>query len=351
MWKPIFDQDHIASIGALAVSQSNPNILYIGTGEQDPGNGVYKSTDSGSTWINVGLNKTKLITLVLVDPRNPDVVLVAAQGYGVSTEDRGVFKSTDGGKTWSKTLFKDKLTSAMDMCWAPDDTRFVYASMWQAGAGRGAKPTTGPDSLIYRSTDEGSTWQAVAAKGLPGTNLGRVGISVAPGTGGNRVYAIVNKGLFRSDDGGASWQAATTDPRIVGSWYFSRVFVDPVNASNVYVAQTTMYRSTDGGKTFESYQGAPSGDDYHVLWIDPTNERHIIMGVDQGAVISVNGGETWSSWYNQPTGQFYHVSTDNVFPYRVYAAQQDSGTAAVISRGDYGEITFRDWFSVAGFEA
>ncbi|HYL98001.1 MAG TPA: hypothetical protein VEZ90_03525 [Blastocatellia bacterium] len=351
VWKPIFDQDHIASIGGLAVSSSNPKIIYIGTGEQSPGNGVYKSTDSGATWFNVGLEKTKIITSVLVDPQTPDIVLVAAQGQGLSSNDRGVFKSTDGGKNWSKVLFKDPVTAAMDMCWAPDDPRIVYASMLNAGNGRGAKSGSGPDSFIYRSNDEGSTWQPIKAQGLPGVGLGRIGVAVAPGAGGNLVFAILNQGLFRSDDAGVTWQRSTNDPRIVGNWYFSRVFVDPANAENIYVAQTSMYRSTDGGRTFESYQGAPSGDDYHVLWIDPTNSRHIIMGVDQGAVISVNGGETWSSWYNQPTGQFYHVSTDNGFPYRAYAAQQDSGTAAVISRSDYGEITFRDWFSVAGFEA
>jgi photosystem II stability/assembly factor-like uncharacterized protein len=353
VWTPIFDQERIASIGALAVSRSSPNVIYVGTGEQIAGNGVYKSIDSGKTWTNVGLNQTRFITSVLVDPRNPDLVLVAAQGQAPSSPDRGVFKSTDGGKTWAKTLFKDDKTSAMDLCWAPDDPHIVYAAMSEASSLRGARAPTaqGPDSAIYRSTDEGASWQPVAGKALPEKGLGRVGVDVAPGTGGNRVYAILAQGLFRSEDGGASWERATVDPRIEGSWYFSRVFVDPTNANNVYVSQTSMYRSTDAGKTFASYQGAPSGDDYHVLWIDPLNSQHIIMGVDQGAVISVNGGRTWSSWYNQPTGQFYHVSTDNEFPYRVYAAQQDSGTAAVISRGDNGEITFRDWFPVAGFEA
>jgi len=351
VWKPIFDQMRVASIGALSVSPSSPNVIYVGTGEEVEGNGVYKSTDAGATWTNTGLNNMRIITGVLVDPHNPNLVLVGVQGSAKASNDRGVFKSTDGGKSWTKTLFKDDKTAVMDLCWASDDTRVAYAATWMAGNGRGVRSAAGPDSAIYRSTDQGSTWQIVGGKGLPASGLGRIGVAAAPGTGGKTVFAIMTQGLFVSRDGGDTWEKSTTDSRIEGTWYFSRVFVDPSNANNVYVAQTAMYRSTDGGKTFAAYQGAPSGDDYHVLWIDPANSRHIIMGVDQGAVISVDGGQTWSSWYNQPTGQFYHVSTDNVFPYRAYAAQQDSGTAAVISRSDYGEITFRDWFSVAGFEA
>lgn len=351
VWKPIFDQEHVASIGALAVPASSPNTVYVATGEQTAGNGIYKSTDAGATWKHVGLENSGIITSLLVDPHNADVVLAGVQGNLPSGVNRGVYKSTDGGSTWTKVLFKDQTTGVMDMNWAMDTPSTVYAALWQVGAGRGAPVKTGPDASIYKSTDEGFTWQLSGVTGLPNANLGRIGVAVAPGTGGKRVYAIMNQGLYRSDDGGATWQQSTKDPRVVGSWYFSRAFVDPTNANNVYVSQTSMYRSTDAGKTFESYQGAPSGDDYHVLWIDPGNSKHIIMGVDQGAVISVNGGETWSDWYNQPTGQFYHVSTDSRFPYRVYAAQQDSGTTAVISRSDYGEITFRDWFSVAGFEA
>jgi photosystem II stability/assembly factor-like uncharacterized protein len=190
----------------------------------------------------------------------------------------------------------------------------------------------------------------VTGQGLPTTNIGRVGIAVAPGTKGQRVLAIMNQGLFRSDDSGATWRRTTTDPRIVGTGYFSRVFVDPTSPDFIYVAQTSLYRSTDGGQTFAAFAGAPSGDDFHVMWIDPGDSHRMLVGVDQGAIVSVDGGQSWTSWYNQPTGQFYHVSTDNAFPYRVYAAQQDSGTAAVVSRSDFGEITYRDWFPIAGFE-
>jgi photosystem II stability/assembly factor-like uncharacterized protein len=236
----------------------------------------------------------------------------------------------------------------------PDNPNILYATMWrrppEGPPNPDEKPKTEQDATIYKSTDQGSTWKATEGKGLPADPMGRVGVAVAPGTKGMRVYAIMTQGLFRSEDGGASWQRSTTDPRILGNGYFSRVFVDPKNADLVYVAQTSMYRSKDGGRSFEAWAGAPSGDDFHVLWINPANTQHMILGVDQGAIISVNGGNTWSSWYNQATGQFYHVSTDQQFPYYVYAAQQDSGTAAVPSRSDYGEITYRDWAPTGGFE-
>jgi photosystem II stability/assembly factor-like uncharacterized protein len=354
VWKPIFDQEQVASIGAVAVAPSDPKIVYVGTGEQTQGNGVYKSIDAGSTWTNIGLRETHIITGIVVDSRNPDVVLVAAAGDHWSGAERGLYKTTDGGKNWKKVLYKDAETGVPDIEADPDDPSILYAALWT----RPADPfDTGEpekkkqqDAAIYKSTDEGSTWNAVEGRGLPTEPMDRVGVAVAPGTKGMRVYAIVDQGLFRSEDGGASWQRSTTDPRIVGSGYFSRVFVDPKNADLVYVAQTSMYRSMDGGRTFEAWAGAPSGDDYHVLWINPANTQNIILGVDQGAVISVNGGNTWSSWYNQATGQFYHVSTDQQFPYYVYAAQQDSGTAAVPSRSDYGEITYRDWAPTGGFE-
>jgi photosystem II stability/assembly factor-like uncharacterized protein len=354
VWKPIFDQEHVASIGAVAVALSDPKIIYVGTGEQTQGNGVYRSTDAGVTWTNVGLHDTHVITGIVVDPRNPDVVLVAASGDRWSGAERGVYKTTDGGKSWQKTLYKDAETGVPDLEADPDNSTILYASLWT----RPDDPfsTDEPekkkkqDAAIYKSTDQGSTWNVVEGKGLPTEPMGRVGVAVVPGSKGMRVYAIVTQGLFRSEDGGASWQRSTTDPRILGNGYFSRVFVDPKNADLVYVAQTSMYRSTDGGRTFEAWAGAPSGDDFHVLWINPANPQNMILGVDQGAIISVDGGNTWSSWYNQATGQFYHVSTDQHFPYYVYAAQQDSGTAAVPSRSDYGEITYRDWAPTGGFE-
>jgi photosystem II stability/assembly factor-like uncharacterized protein len=354
VWQPIFDQERVASIGAIAVAPSDPKVIYVGTGEQTQGNGVYKSTDAGATWTNIGLRETHIITGLIVDPRNPDIVLVAATGDHWSGAERGVYKTTDGGKSWHKVLYKDDETGVPDIEADPDNPSVVYAALWSRPDDPFSTDTPEKkkkqDAAIYKSTDQGSTWSVVEGKGLPTEPMGRVGVAVAPGTRGMRVYAIVTQGLFRSEDGGASWQRSTTDPRILGNGYFSRVFVDPRNADFVYVAQTSMYRSTDGGRTFEAWAGAPSGDDYHVLWISPANTQNMILGVDQGAVISVDGGNTWSSWYNQATGQFYHVSTDQHFPYYVYAAQQDSGTAAVPSRSDYGEITYREWAPTGGFE-
>ena len=353
VWKPIFDREHVASIGAVAVAASDPRIVYVGTGEQTQGNGVYKSTDAGSTWTNVGLHDTHVISGIVVDPRNPDVVLVAAAGDHWSGSERGIFKTTDGGKNWKQVLFKDDGTGVADLTSAPDNATVLYAVLWHHAPGPPSddeKPKTEQDAFIYKSADEGSTWNVVQGKGLPTEPMDRVGVAVAPGTNGMRVFAIATQGLFRSDDGGANWRRSTTDPRVVGNGYFSRVFVDPKNADFVYVAQTSMYRSTDGGRTFEAWSGAPSGDDVHVLWINPASPQNMILGVDQGAIISVDGGKTWSSWYNQPTGQFYHVSTDQQFPYYVYSAQQDSGSAAVPSRSGYGQITYRDWAPTGAFE-
>jgi len=352
VWKPIFDSVPVASIGALAVSPSNPQIVYVATGEQTRGDGVYKSTDSGATWTNIGLRETHVINGIFVDPHDPEIVLIGAAGDHTSGAERGVYKTIDGGKNWKKVLHTDTETGVADLESDPDNPNILFAALWTGAVDpfNPEEPTKGQDAAIYKSTDEGSTWQAIPGKGLPTDPMRRVGIAVAPGTNGKRVYAIVEQGLFRSEDGGETWQRSTTDPRILGNYYFSRVFVDPTNANLVYVAQTSMYRSTDGGKSFEAWQGAPSGDDYHVIWINPRSDQDIILGVDQGAVVSVDGGATWSSWYNQPTGQFYHVSTDQQFPYYVYGAQQDSGTAAVASRSDYGEITYREWAPVGGFE-
>jgi len=354
VWKPIFDDVHVASIGAVAVAPSDPKIVYVGTGEQTQGDGIYKSADAGATWTNIGLRETHMITAIVVDPRNPDTILVAAAGDHWSGAERGVYKTTDGGRNWQKVLYQDPETGVADLEADPDNPSLLYASLWTRPADPFSTDTPETkkkqDAAIYKSTDEGSTWKIIEGKGLPTEPMQRIGVAVAPGTNGVRVYAIVEQGLFRSDDGGANWQPSTTDPRILGSSYFSRVFVDPKNADRVYIAQTSMYRSTDGGRTFEAWAGAPSGDDYHVLWINPANTQNMILGVDQGAVVSVDGGDTWSSWYNQATGQFYHVSTDQHFPYYVYGAQQDSGTAAVPSRSDYGEITYREWAPTGGFE-
>jgi photosystem II stability/assembly factor-like uncharacterized protein len=348
VWKPIFDDARVASIGALVLAPSNPDIVYVGTGEQTEGNGVYKSVDGGATWANIGLRGTHFISSIIVDPRDPNIVLVGAYVDSGPSQMVGVFKTTDGGRTWNKTLFKDDKTVVMDMCAAPGDSRIIYASTSSFRfAPSDAAPV--PDSQIFKSTDEGTTWQPLSGAGLPENRRGRIGIVVTPGD--KRLYAIMNQGFFRSDDAGATWKQITTDPRVLGSWYFSRVFVDPRNADVVYVMQTSMYRSTDGGKTFEAYRGAPSGEDEHVLWIAPDDTQRIILGTDQGAIVSLNGGKSWSTWYNQPTGQFYHVITDNAFPYYAYASQQDSGSVVVPNRSDFGQITYRDWFSTGAFES
>ncbi|HLJ46402.1 MAG TPA: hypothetical protein VKU01_10365 [Bryobacteraceae bacterium] len=364
VWNPVFDQIPVSSIGAIAVAPSNPSIVYVGTGDVsnvggsvNEGNGVYRSNDAGKTWQHVGLDETEHIGNLWVDARNPDVVIVAALGrtYAKSTE-RGVFKTTDGGKTWRKVLYKDDVTGAVDLAFASDNPKIGLAAMWvhyvQPAAARNQIDAMG-GAAIYKTTDGGDTWTEVKSPGLPTGRLGRIGVAVAPG--GQRAFAIIAgnggaAGLYRTDDSGANWHKSTPDPRIQGSGYFSRVFLDPHNPDVVYVAQTSLYRSEDGGKTFSSYKGAPGGDDNHALWIDPTNSDRMIMASDQGATISMDGGKSWSSWYNQPTGQIYHMSTDNRFPYWVYGTQQDSGSVATLSRGDYGEITFMDWDPIGGYE-
>lgn len=351
VWKPIFDDAHVASIGALALAPSNPDIIYVGTGEETVGKGMYKSTDAGKTWTNIGLKDERYISQIIVDPKSPDVVLVSARDYFGAGPARGIFKTTDGGKTWNRVFFKDEKTSVVEMAAAPDDPKLIYAATYNLQIDPDFRRALGSESLIYKSTDAGATWQLLSGTGLPETGRGTIGLAVAPTTGGKRVYAIINSGLFRSDDGGANWYRGTKDPRITGSTFFGKIYVDPRNPDLVYVMQTSMYRSIDGGKSFESYKGAPSGEDQHVLWIDPADTERMILGSDQGAIVSVDGGHTWTDWFTQPTGQFYHVTTDKAFPYRLYAAQQDSGSVAVLSRSDFGQITYRDWFSTGAFES
>jgi photosystem II stability/assembly factor-like uncharacterized protein len=364
VWKPIFDGQPAASMGALALAPSNPNIVYVGTGvngiysDISYGNGVYKSSDAGETWQHVGLEDTRHIARILVDPHNPDIVLVAALGHSFGpNEERGVFRSADGGATWKKVLYKNDLTGAVDLCFDPGNPRVVYATLWHGIRKPGQKGTSfGPGSGLYKSMDEGVTWTQITGHGLPAGDWGRTGVAVAPGDRGRHVYLIVEAkekegGLYRSDDAGATWQRATTDKRIQGYWYMSEIFVDPKNADVLYMPEQSLYRSTDGGHTFTVIKGAPGGDDYHTVWIDPTDSRRIMLGVDQGATISVDGGKSWSTWYNQPTGQFYRVATDHRFPYWVYGPQQDSGTAGIASRGNNGQITEREWFPVGPGES
>jgi photosystem II stability/assembly factor-like uncharacterized protein len=342
-WKPIFDSQPIGSIGALAVAPSNPRVLYVGSGEADmrsdiaQGNGMYKSADGGSTWTHIGLEDSQQIGRIIVHPDRPDIVYVAALGhpYGANAE-RGLFRSRDGGSTWQKVLGKDSDTGAIDVAFEPGNPNVLYAALWQTRRTPWSiyPPSNGPGSGLYKSTDGGETWTQLRA-GLP-QKPGRIGIALSPAQP-QRVYAIVDAeaggGMYRSDDGGGSWTRTSSDGRIWSrGWYFGGVTAEPKNADVVYSINVNVYRSDDAGKTFIPIKGAPGGDDYHQLWIDPQNPQRRILGVDQGTVVSINGGRTWSSWYNQPTGQFYHVSTDSRFPYWVYGSQQDSGAAGVPSR-------------------
>ncbi|HKA36055.1 MAG TPA: glycoside hydrolase, partial [Thermoanaerobaculia bacterium] len=341
---------------------SDPGVVYVGSGEglQRPdlsvGDGMYKSADGGKTWRHLGLSDGRQIAAILVDPKDSRRVFVAVLGhpYGPNAE-RGVFRSTDGGAAWEKVLYKDPDTGAMDLAFDPSDSRKVYAVLWSARQGpwEYGNAYSGPGSGLFVSSDGGSSWRPLT-KGLPAfaDGLGRIGIAVAPGDP-KRMYAICEaekrglEGLYRSDDAGESWKLVNSESRVVGrASDFAEVRVDPKNPDIVYSCNTSTYRSTDGGRTFTAIKGAPGGDDYHRLWINPENPRIMILGADQGSTITVNGGETWSSWYNQPTAQLFHVSTDNRFPYRVYGGQQESGSASVASRGNDGAITFREFHPV-----
>jgi photosystem II stability/assembly factor-like uncharacterized protein len=365
-WNPIFDEEPTGSIGAIAVAPSDPDVIYVGSGEglQRPdlsvGDGIYKSTDAGRTWKHLGLEDAQQIAQIVVDPRDPNRVLVAVLGhpYGPN-EMRGVYRSTDGGRTWSRVLYKDANTGATDLVYDPGSADTVFAVLWAA---RQSPWEGGPyylnlaaDNGLYRSTDGGETWQPFGA-GLPSAadGLGRIGLGTSASEPG-RMYAIVpaekNGGLYGSDDGGATWRLINADRRL---WDrdgdFSEVKVDPRNADVVYVANVSSWKSTDGGAHFTGFKGAPGGDDPHRFWIDPENPQVMILAGDQGAGVTVNGGRTWSSWYNQPTAQVYHVITDDGFPYRVCGGQQESGSACVRSRGNDGQITFADWHPVGAEE-
>jgi photosystem II stability/assembly factor-like uncharacterized protein len=365
-WDPIFDKEPVASIGAIAVAPSDPNVIYVGSGEADirssfsTGNGMYKSTDAGKTWTHIGLEDTFQIGSVLVDPNNADVVYVAALGHGYAANaERGVFKSTDGGKTWKKVLYRNADTGAVALAFG-GDSRTIFAALWQTRRPPWSvyPPSDGPGSGLYESTDGGASWKRVTGHGFPSAGLGRIGLAVAP-SDRQIVYANVSAkqgegGLYRSDDGGSNWKHVTGDPRIwTRWWYFGHVAVDPKNPDIVYIPNTAMYKSTDGGRSFEPFRGSPGGDDYQIAWVDPDDGGHMILGVDQGTTITLDGGKTWSSWYNQPTGQFYHVTTDHQFPYRVYAAQQDSGAVVLPSRTSFlSGITQRDFTPIiAGAES
>jgi photosystem II stability/assembly factor-like uncharacterized protein len=358
-WESLTDKETFASIGSIALSDSDPNIIYVGTGEGCPrgdvtfGNGVWKSLDAGKTWIHLGLESTETIPKVIVNPQNPNEVFVAALGhvYGPNA-DRGVYKSTDGGKTWQKVLYKDEKTGAVDITFDASNPHVLFAALWEVNRTSYSLSSGGPGSGLYKSTDDGETWKRLEEHGLPKGIWGRVGVSVS-GADPNRIYALIQAdagGLYRSDDAGETWSKVNSEHNLrQRAWYYMHVFADPKNVDTVYVLNVSMYRSTDGGKTFNTIR-QPHGDN-HGLWIDPDNSQRIINGSDGGAAISVDGGKSWSTLYNQPTAQFYHVIADNRFPYYVYGAQQDNTTIAIATRSDEGVIDRPDWYPVGGGES
>jgi photosystem II stability/assembly factor-like uncharacterized protein len=362
-WKPIFDDQSTGSIGDVAVAPSDPNIVYVGSGEgiQRPdlsvGNGMYKSTDAGKTWSHIGLDDAQQIGGLAVNPTDPNLVYAAVLGHPYGPNPmRGVFRSSNGGKTWDKILYRNQTTGAFQVTIDPKNPHIVFADLWEGQQGPWENAyLNGTNNGLFKSTDNGNTWHQMLG-GLPAQaeGLGRIGFCIAP-SNDQIMYATVqankNGGIYRSDDGGANWHMVANQDRLWGRGDdFAEIKVDPLNPDIVYDANTCTYKSTDGGKTWAGWKGAPGGDDYHRIWINPTNPQIILLGVDQGATLSVNGGETWSSWYNQPTAQLYHVAADNAFPYRLYSGQQESGSVGIASRGNDGAISFREWHPVAAEE-
>jgi photosystem II stability/assembly factor-like uncharacterized protein len=359
-WQPIFDHEPVGSIGAIAIAPSRPGTLYVGTGEADmrsdiaQGDGMYRSTDGGAHWTHIGLTDSRQIARILVDPHDPNLVYVAALGhpYGPNAQ-RGVFRSTDGGLHWKKILYQNDDTGAVDLAFRPGDPKTIYAALWQTRRPPWSvyPPSNGPGSGLYVSHDGGDHWSRIVGHGFA-ADPGRIGLAVSPASP-DRVYALVDGpggqgGLYRSDDGGRNWRHVSADPRIYGrGWYFCALTADPKNADRLYVMNTIVLESRDGGAHFIALKGDPTGDDFHQLWIDPTDTRRQILGSDQGTQITLDGGRTWSSWYNQPTAQIYHVSTDNRFPYWVYGSQQDSGAVALPSRtASYDGITMEQFHEI-----
>ena len=357
-WTPLFDKEPISSIGAIAVAPSDHNVIYAGTGEAairgntTYGTGVFKSIDGGKTWTNVGLKDSRQIGALIVDPRNGDVVLVAALGHAFGpNQERGIFRTTDGGKTWTKVLSKDENTGGIDVVFDPHNPNIVFASLWQARRQPWFFSSGGPGSGLYRSEDNGVTWKHLEGNGLPDGILGKIGIAVS-GADSNRVYAIIEAkdgGLYRSDDAGQHWTRINEDGRFrQRAWYFSKVYADPKSADTVYLLNTGLFRSVDGGKTFNLLPARHG--DHHGLWIDPQNPNRIGNANDGGVNISTDGGKTWTTQNNQPTAQFYHVAVDNAFPYHIYGAQQDNSNVGIASQTDSGVIGRENWFVAGGGE-
>ncbi len=362
-WNPIFDSAPTGSVGDIAVSPSHPDIIYVGTGEGlhrpdlSVGDGIFKSVDGGKTWKHVGLKDVQQVGRLIVDPSNPDIVFVAGLGhpYGPS-EERGVFRTRDGGKSWERVLFVNRNTGAIQVEFDPTNPQIIFADLWEHREGPWENGSfSGSNSGLYKSTDGGTTWKKLT-QGLPSgeQGLGRIGVGISP-SNPKRMYATVDAregaGFYRSDDAGESWKRTSTDARIYGrGGDFAEVKVHPKNPDVVYSANVAAYRSDDGGYHWTSFKGAPGGDDYHRIWINPLQPDIMLFAADQGAVVTVNGGRTWSSWYNQPTAQLYHVSTDHQFPYWVYGGQQESGAIGTASRGNGGQISFRDWLGIGADE-
>jgi photosystem II stability/assembly factor-like uncharacterized protein len=357
-WRPVFDDQPTGSIGAIAVAPSDPNIVYVATGEglQRPdlstGDGIYKSTDAGRTWTHLGLRDGQQIPQIIVDPRNPDRVFAAVLGhpYGPNAE-RGIYRSLDGGKTFERVLSKDENTGGSELLFDPSNPQVVYAGLWESRQGPWENAAwSGPGGGLFKSVDGGTTWRKIDVVAAPEAVV-QINLGIAP-SDPRRIYAAAaltrGTALFRSDDAGETWtRLADARPASrIGGGDLPRLAVHPSIPDTVFIVSTVSWKSTDGGKTFRAFKGAPGGDDYQNLWVNPANGDVILYASDQGASITVNGGETWSSWYNQPTAQLYHVAADNAFPYRVYSGQQESGSAGVSSRGDDGQVTFRDWHPV-----
>src|SRR5437016_1355623 len=360
-WEPISDGSVFgtASVGAIGLSDSDPNTIYVGMGESpirgnvSHGDGVYKSTDGGKTWKHIGLEDTRQISRIRVHPKNPDIVYVAAQGHvWAPNEQRGVFRSKDWGNTSQKRLIRSDKAGACDLIIDPTNSNVIYAAFWEVYRKPWTLESGGPGSGIFKSTDGGDTWTEITRNpGLPRGTIGIVGITVSPANS-DRLWAIVeaeNGGVFRSDDGGKTW-TKTNEQRNLRqrAWYYSRIYADPKNADEVYVLNTGFYRSNDGGRTFPGI-GVPHGDN-HDLWIAPEDPNRMIESNDGGANVSFNGGRSWSE-QDQPTAQFYRVALDNDFPYHVYGAQQDNSTVRIASRTTENGITERDWFDVGGGES